>query len=507
MTEKNHHRSALKRSDGRRPESRKRQNNAKNERDTTGYPEERRDSASRSSDVQSSTRGKTRSSDTPSSIRGINRSSDIQSPKRSNTRSSDSRNKKSSSDVPMRTRSGKRRPDADYRRPVRSRRHRKSGLSLISAYLMRILFLAALLAVIIFAVKGIAGIFFRAEAETKEQTVASSGEESVEISEESVSEEDTTEANPNLIQSNGRTLDITKPMVALTFDDGPYPEVGNAIMDEMDKVDGRATFFLVGTRVPGYATEVRRMATEGHEIANHSFDHDESLSKKGAAYVAEEFQKCNSVIEEICGVRPTVLRLPGGIISNAVRQGVPMPMFHWSVDTKDWKTRNIQSTIDSVIGHVQDGDIVLMHELYPSTGEACRTIIPRLAEQGFQLVTISELYNLKASDVQLKLDRQYTDFRPETVAKLRAEQAAQTAAQPVETASADAASDSVSNAGETSSADGSAAASAGSEADAAPTGTKSGAEAADGSSSNTKKGPAVASYAYSGNTSIKLYGS
>ena len=485
MTEKNHHRSALKRSDGHRPKSRKRLNNRKTGDDPRERPEVRGRNASRSSDMQR--------------------------PKRGQVRSSDSRSRNRYSDRPMGKRGGNRRSDADYPRPVRSRRRRKSGISLISAYLMRILFLSVMLAVIIFAGKGIAGVFFRAEAETAAQTAASSEAAETpfeETAEENESREETAESSQNLIQSNGRTLDITKPMVALTFDDGPYPEVGNAIMDEMDKVGGRATFFLVGTRVPGYAEEVRRMATEGHEIANHSFDHDESLSKKGAAYVAEEFQKCNSVIEEVCGVRPTVLRLPGGIISNAVRQGVPMPMFHWSVDTQDWKTRNPQSTIDSVIGHVRDGDIVLMHELYPSTGEACRTIIPRLAEQGFQMVTISELYNLKAADVQLKLDRQYTDFRPETVAKLRAEQGTQPAAPTPETAAAKTGADTASQAGNASAgADGSAEKSAGSEADASPKGPVSESAAADASTTNAKKGPAIASYAYSGNTSIKLYGS
>ena len=67
------------------------------------------------------------------------------------------------------------------------------------------------------------------------------------------------------------------------------------------------------------------------------------------------------------------------------------PIVLWSIDTLDWKTRNAQKSIDAVIGHVKDGDIVLMHELYNASGDAAVAIIPKLVEQGYQLVTVSEL--------------------------------------------------------------------------------------------------------------------
>lgn len=213
--------------------------------------------------------------------------------------------------------------------------------------------------------------------------------------------------NPNLVMSNGRQIDLTKPMVALTYDDGPYPAVGNLLMDELAKVNGRATFFMVGNRVAANQAEVQRMVREGHEVANHSWDH-QYFNKLGAAAIRSEVARTNEAIAAATGVTPTLMRLPGGNITNTVRENVNMPMIYWSIDTLDWKTRNAQKTIDAVVGKVKDGDIVLMHEIWAQTGTANQTIIPALVKQGFQLVTVSELAKFKGHTLGLGV--QYKSF-------------------------------------------------------------------------------------------------
>ena len=85
-------------------------------------------------------------------------------------------------------------------------------------------------------------------------------------------------------QEGGRVIDPSRPMVALTYDDGPQPSVGNRIMDCMAQYGGRATFFMVGERVGSYTSEVRRMVAEGHEVANHSMNH-KYLQKQGVAEI------------------------------------------------------------------------------------------------------------------------------------------------------------------------------------------------------------------------------
>lgn len=310
----------------------------------------------------------------------------------------------------------------------RRRRRRKNGSRLITAYMVRAIIILILLFLVFRTGKSIAGILTRARNSgapmTQEQGPQPAGTESTAQETETATE---APKDPNIVTSNGRELDLRKPMVALTFDDGPYPSVGNQIMDLMDSVGGRATFFVVGNRVNHFSEEMQRMANEGHEIGNHSFDHDEKLSKKGADYIKWEFQACNDAVAAVTGVTPEVIRLPGGIITDAVRTNVTMPMIHWSVDTEDWKTRNAQSTIAAIMGHVQDGDIVLMHELYPATAEACHTVIPQLAAQGFQLVTVSELIQFKRGSDPLDLTKQYPSFRPEVPLQPGTEPAADTA--------------------------------------------------------------------------------
>lgn len=209
-------------------------------------------------------------------------------------------------------------------------------------------------------------------------------------------------------ENGGRYIDPSKPMIALTFDDGPQPSVGNRIMDCLAQYNGRATFFVVGERVPAYATELQRMVAEGHEVANHTQNH-KYLQKCSAAEIQAQVNRCNDAIEAACGVRPTIMRLPGGNHNATVRANTNMPMIQWSIDTLDWKTRNAQSTVNAVLGKVKDGDIVLMHELYGQTGDAAVQIIPALVEQGYQLVTVSELAQAKGQ--QLQAGQLYSSFR------------------------------------------------------------------------------------------------
>lgn len=201
-------------------------------------------------------------------------------------------------------------------------------------------------------------------------------------------------ADPYLVASGGRMIDLRKPMIALTYDDGPYAPVGNRIMDVAERYNGRVTFFMVGNRVPSYQTEVRRMVTNGHEVANHTYDH-KYLNKLNAASIRAQVENCNNVIQNVTGVRPKLMRLPGGNKNATVLQNINMPIILWNIDTRDWDTRNAQKTINAVLGKVKDGDIVLMHELYSSTAEATETIIPALAAQGYQFVTVSELAQFK----------------------------------------------------------------------------------------------------------------
>lgn len=210
-------------------------------------------------------------------------------------------------------------------------------------------------------------------------------------------------------ETQGRVIDPSRPMVALTFDDGPYAPVGNQIMDCLAQYGGKATFYVVGDRCGRYKDEIQRMVAEGHEIGNHTYSH-KYLNKLGAAEIQSQIQRGGEAILASSGVPAATVRLPGGNKNATVLANVNAPMIMWSIDTLDWKTKNTQKTVKAVLGTIKDGDIVLMHELYTATGNAAVQIIPALVEQGYQLVTVSELARYRGC--ALENGKVYYSFRP-----------------------------------------------------------------------------------------------
>ncbi len=214
-------------------------------------------------------------------------------------------------------------------------------------------------------------------------------------------------AAQGLVLSGGRYLDPAAPMIALTFDDGPYAPVGNRIMDCAEQYGGRVTFFVVGNRVASYRDEILRMQQSGHEIGNHTYEH-KYLNRLNADGVRRQVEACNQAVASVTGRAPALVRLPGGLKNETVLQNISQPIIMWNVDTLDWKTRDAAQTVQAVLGKVKDGDIVLMHELYGASGDAACTLIPALTAQGYQLVTVSELAQFRGGVQGGKL---YYSFR------------------------------------------------------------------------------------------------
>ncbi len=190
-----------------------------------------------------------------------------------------------------------------------------------------------------------------------------------------------------------KDLDPNKPMVALTFDDGPYSKVTRKILKVLKKNDSRATFFVVGNRVEDYAETLKLTYDQGNQIGSHTYDHAD-LSKMNTKQIKKEVDKTNKAVSKVIGCDTTALRPPYGNVSKKMRKTVPVPMFYWSLDSEDWKSRNVDSILKRC-KTVEDGDIILMHDLYPTTAKAVEKLVPKLVKKGFQLVTIDELMYYK----------------------------------------------------------------------------------------------------------------
>lgn len=195
-------------------------------------------------------------------------------------------------------------------------------------------------------------------------------------------------------------IDPNKPMLAITFDDGPGSYT-DRLLDCLKRNNAKATFFLVGGNIGGRKSTVVRMRDEGHEIGNHSWNHPE-LSKLSYQGISNEITMTNNKIFEAAGVNCTIVRPPYGACNSTVRSvgaSLGVSFYNWSVDTLDWKYRNANTVHNAVVNGAYDGAIILCHDIHKTTVDAMETAIPKLIEKGYQLVTVSELMSYSAIKV------------------------------------------------------------------------------------------------------------
>lgn len=223
-----------------------------------------------------------------------------------------------------------------------------------------------------------------------------SGEESPSPSETEEEPDRTEEAEqseelPEEPEEYVRTVDPYGKMVALTFDDGPHEIFSDIILDVLEEYHSVATFFEVGSNVRAYPDILQRMAELGCEIASHSNVHHD-LSKLSYNALLTDLSKADDAFVKATGVAPGLVRPPYGAVNKRVKNETGRAMITWTVDTRDWSLRDTQKLIEYFQSCPDlDGEVVLLHSIHGSTAEAMKTVVPWLIEQGYQLVTVSEL--------------------------------------------------------------------------------------------------------------------
>ncbi len=203
-------------------------------------------------------------------------------------------------------------------------------------------------------------------------------------------------------------VDPDKPMVAMTFDDGPSPYYTRRIVDTLVKYNSTATFFTVGEYVARYPDVSEYALNHGMEIGNHSYTHRD-LGNSSAYIIKNEISSTNAEILSKLGINARLCRPPYGSMSDTLRSNSNMPLILWSIDTLDWQSRNANSVYNKVAGKVRDGDIILMHDLYKSTADAVDMVVPYLKNCGFQIVDVSTLARCKGYDMYA--GQAYRSFR------------------------------------------------------------------------------------------------
>lgn len=178
--------------------------------------------------------------------------------------------------------------------------------------------------------------------------------------------------------------------VALTFDDGPNPATTPVVLDLLKKYNVKATFFVVGKAIAGNETILKRMVAEGHVVANHTWNHP-NLVKIPIEQVKKEIQDTQAAIEAATGIPSTMVRPPYGSVNQAVIDQMGLPSIYWSVDSKDWKSRNAQAIFQEVKAHVCSGSIILMHDIHQPTVDSLESVLQYLTAEKYSMVTVPEL--------------------------------------------------------------------------------------------------------------------
>lgn len=184
--------------------------------------------------------------------------------------------------------------------------------------------------------------------------------------------------------------------IALTFDDGPHYKYTAEILDILDEYNIKATFFVVGQLAEKYPELILREISEGHEVASHTWSHAH-LNMLSDKSLEDEIYATEELLYELAEYRPTLLRPPEGKYGDnllRVAGKLDYEVILWTVDTRDWAHTPSETIVKTVLDNTESGSIILCHDFIGGespTPAALREFIPKLIENGYEFVTVSDL--------------------------------------------------------------------------------------------------------------------
>ncbi|WP_427920704.1 polysaccharide deacetylase family protein [Streptomyces sp. cg40] len=200
-----------------------------------------------------------------------------------------------------------------------------------------------------------------------------------------------TAAVPTETASGTDTTDCAKvKCIALTFDDGPAVTYTATLLKYLAQYKARVTFFTVGQNVAAHPELVRAEARAGHEVGNHSWSHPD-LTRLTTAQVKQQLDRTSAAIKAATGTAPTLFRPPYGAVDAQVKAATTLSPVLWDVDTEDWKYRDAAKVARTVIDKASRNDVVLMHDIHPTSVAAVPEILKTLTAEGYRFVTVSHL--------------------------------------------------------------------------------------------------------------------
>ena len=198
---------------------------------------------------------------------------------------------------------------------------------------------------------------------------------------------------------NGYNYSADKKTVALTFDDGPSSKYNAQFLDVLARNKAHATFFMVGTMMNNCQKCVLDTYNSGNEVGSHTYNHM-NIKKNNALDVNDNLKQVDDLFYKITNDHIKYVRPPYGSYSKENLENINNPLILWNIDTEDWSHHDVDYIVNSVMENVQDGSIILMHELYETSLQALEVLLPRLYVEGYQVVSVSELANMKGKTLE-----------------------------------------------------------------------------------------------------------
>ena len=195
---------------------------------------------------------------------------------------------------------------------------------------------------------------------------------------------------PAVRQADGGAEIPAEKLIAITFDDGPRRDTTERLLDGLAERDASATFFLIGKQIAGNEDLVERMAAEGHQVGSHTWNHVRLLGVS-RDILREEVDRTQAALEALLGEGDYWLRPPYGAVDETDRRLISVPMIKWSVDPRDWELLDAEQVTAAVLEHTGPGQIILLHDIYPTSVDAALAVVDALQGQGYRFVTVAEL--------------------------------------------------------------------------------------------------------------------
>ena len=200
------------------------------------------------------------------------------------------------------------------------------------------------------------------------------------------------------VSTSGRRIPIysverTDNKISITFDCAWGSSDIESILKTLKKHNCKATFFVLGTWAEKYPESVKSIVNDGHEIANHSYNHT-YYTAISPDKMLEDIEKCNTAIKNICNTSPMLFRAPSGDYNDAVINSCKksgMEYIQWSVDSLDWRGLTCEQMLERIIPKTKSGDILLFHNDTAHTAQSLDKILTELEKKGFSFLKVSDL--------------------------------------------------------------------------------------------------------------------